>query len=638
LERHENVKSSGFQMESLPWLPRVSDDFRDRCATLANRGVSEIGPELQALSTQFLDLNDLTRLAKAKTALDVAAIPFGLTRFRLGLVSNGTTSLLEPCLVASALRFGIDLEVVAADFGQSVLEAVNPSSRINQAAPDGILVALDHRGLGFAKEPQQVQASSFDHGEALEQIRALRDGFHRGCGAPCIFQTLPGPPGLVFGSLDTRVSRSLRKEIERFNESLVAELGDSADLILDVAWLASTVGLEHWYDERQWYWARLAFSQSLLPLYADFVCRLVAAVRGKSRKCLVLDLDNTIWGGVVGDDGVEQLSLSEGDPRGEAYRAVQRMALQLKSRGIPLAVCSKNEEGIAREPFRARPDMLLREEDISAFVANWNDKATNLVAIADMLKIGLDSLVLVDDHPAERALVRRMLPSVAVPEIGSDPSLFVQIVLSAGYFEAVTFSNEDRSRAEQYRSNVKREELRASAHDLEGFLRSLDMTIEFAPFDQKGRKRITQLINKTNQFNVTTRRYTEPEVQAMESHPDLFTLQVSLRDRFGDNGMISVVICRARGDAWEIDTWLMSCRVLNRRVERCVCNRLIEAARERAITEIRGVYIPTAKNGIVQDLFETLGFRKFSNSGEGQVWQLDTRDFAAFDVPMGVVD
>jgi FkbH-like protein len=357
------------------------------------------------------------------------------------------------------------------------------------------------------------------------------------------------------------------------------------------------------------------------------VCRLLAAIRGKSRKCLVLDLDNTLWGGVIGDDGLEGIVLAQGDSTGEAFLDVQRAALELRDRGIVLAVSSKNEDAVARAPFVSHPEMLLREHHVAVFQANWNDKATNIAAIAQELSLGIDSLVFLDDNPVERGLVRQMLPAVAVPELPEDPALYARTLAAAGYFESVTFSAEDRKRADFYQDNSRRVALQSRVGDLDAYLESLDMEIVFRPFDATGRSRITQLINKSNQFNLTTRRYTEPEVAAWEADPEAFTLQVRLLDAFGDNGMISVVICR-RGSAarWEIDTWLMSCRVLGRRVEQMVLRELLLHARERGIETLVGTYLPTAKNAMVKDHFEKLGFTLASRDASGgTTWELDTR-------------
>ena len=281
--------------------------------------------------------------------------------------------------------------------------------------------------------------------------------------------------------------------------------------MLDVASLAETVGLANWHSPAQWNIAKFAFDAKFLPLYADHVGRILGALRGKSRRCLVLDLDNTVWGGVIGDDGLEGIVIGQGDATGEAYLDVQRTALALRERGVVLAVASKNSDEIARSVFREHPEMLLRENHIAVFQANWNDKATNISAIANELALGIEAMVFLDDNPVERGLIREMLPQVAVPELPDDPALYARTLAAAGYFEAIAFSEEDRQRAEFYQDNARRVTLQKQAGDVDAYLVSLNMRIDFRPFDATGRSRIAQLINKSNQFNLTTRRYTEAE-------------------------------------------------------------------------------------------------------------------------------
>ena len=274
-----------------------------------------------------------------------------------------------------------------------------------------------------------------------------------------------------------------------------------------------------------------------------------------------------------------------------------------------LAVSSKNDDETARLPFRHHPDMLLHEEHFAVFQANWKDKASNISAIAGTLALGLESFVFVDDNPFERNLVREALPQVAVPELPEDPAEYARVLSAAGYFEAVAFSADDVQRAAFYAGNARRAELQRETGDIDGYLASLEMEIVFQPFDSIGRARITQLINKSNQFNLTTRRYTEADVARMEDDPTLFTIQVRLRDKFGDNGMISVLICRGGGsDVWEIDTWLMSCRVLGRRVEEAVLLELLSHARAQGVNKLRGVYIATDRNLLVEHHYPSLGF------------------------------
>jgi FkbH-like protein len=352
-----------------------------------------------------------------------------------------------------------------------------------------------------------------------------------------------------------------------------------------------------------------------------------------------MDLDNTLWGGVLGDDGIEGIKVAQGDAVGEAHLAVQRLALDLRARGIVLAVCSKNTDEIARAPFEKHPDMLLKLEHIAVFQANWNDKATNIQAIAEELSLGLDSIVFLDDNPVERGLVRQLLPQVAVPELPEDPANYARTLAAGGYFEAVIFAEEDLKRAGFYQDNAKRVSLQKQVGGVDSYLASLDMTITFQPFDATGRARIVQLINKSNQYNLTTRRYTEPEVTEAENDPAVFTLQVRLADIFGDNGMISVIICRSAGsDVWDIDTWLMSCRVLGRKVENMVLREILEKARAAGVRKLTGTYRPTTRNKLVVDHYAKLGFTKTSEADDGLTrWELHVQDAAPEIAPMKVV-
>jgi FkbH-like protein len=450
-------------------------------------------------------------------------------------------------------------------------------------------------------------------------------------------QTLARPVESLFGSLDATIAGTERHLIAEFNRALAASIAGTEDLLLDVAALAETVGLADWHDPVLWNLGKIPFANAFLPVYADFTCRLLAALRGKSRRCLILDLDNTLWSGVIGDDGLEGIVLAQGDATGEAHLAVQRTALTLRARGIVLAVSSKNQDETARLPFQKHPEMLLRESHIAVFQANWKDKATNIKAIAEELSLGLESMVFLDDNPAERGLVRELLPEVAIPELPEDSALYARTLIASGFFEAITFSAEDRQRAEFYQDNARRLALQRDAGDVGAYLRSLQMSIHFAPFDALGRARITQLINKSNQFNLTTRRYTELEVAQAQEDPHTLTLQVRLRDTFGDNGMISVIICRRQGSEWDIDTWLMSCRVLSRGVERAVLNEIVRQARERGITRLVGRYIPTERNELVKHHYEQLGFEALATQDQGvTVWTLSVADYVSVEVPMEI--
>ena len=614
--------------QSLYWLPRPPADFAARCRASLESGDSgaELGKQLQALASYALDDNDLDRVAKLiaeSRARGRSLSP--LIPFRLGILSNATTDFIVPAFAASAARHGIALECVASPYGQVMQAALSPDSEINRGQLDAVLIAVDYRGYPLTSTPGDAAAAKANLDEALAQMLRIRSAISTNGRTICIVQNLAPPAESLLGSLDEVVPGTLKAIIQEFNRAVAQSIAGSQDVLFDVAGLAATVGLAEWHAPDQWNLAKLPFSSAYLPLYGEHLARLIAALRGKSRRCLITDLDNTLWGGVIGDDGLEGIQLAQGDATGEAYLELQRYLLMLRQRGVVLAVSSKNSDEMARLPFRKHPEMLLREEHFAVFQANWNDKASNIQAIAGELSLGLDAMVLLDDNPAERKLVRELLPQVAVPELPDDPAFYVRVLNAAGYFEAVTFSSEDVKRADYYQENARRVNLQKQHGDIESYLASLQMVITFQPFDETGRARIAQLINKSNQFNLTTRRYTEPEVAAVQADPHCFTLQVRLADIFGDNGMISVVICRRReADVWEIDTWLMSCRVIGRRLEETVLQEILQHAKRAGVLKLWGTYIPTERNQVVVEHYAKLGFQQIAAEPDGITrWELD---------------
>ena len=341
--------------------------------------------------------------------------------------------------------------------------------------------------------------------------------------------------------------------------------------------------------------AKQAVALDALPLLARHTAAVLAAWLGLSRKCLVLDLDNTLWGGVIGEDGLAGIELGAG-VAGEAFVAFQGYLLDLKERGVILAVVSKNNEADAREPFEHHPDMAITLDDIAVFVANWEDKPTNLRRIAETLNIGLDALVLVDDNPAERQIVRQLVPEVDVVVLPPNPSGYVRALSEYLDFEPGTFTREDRNRAAQYRARAQALALERSASSIEDFYRSLRMRATIAPFDELHLARIVQLIGKTNQFNLTTRRHDVAAVRRMMADEEVVHLYLKLADRFADHGLVALLIARRDGDALDIDTWLMSCRVIGRTVEHAMVGSLCRRARELGCSPLRGTYVPSAKN------------------------------------------
>ena len=613
----------------LGWLPRAPNDFSDQIKALRKLDGGS-ADSLRALAAHALDADQLLKLVRLLDKARNYGQPLArLTPFRLGLIANSTIDFIIPAIVGTGLRYGLAIECVTGPFGQTMQAALDADSAVNAARCDAVLLALDHHSYAIGSTPGDADHAQAAIDSALTQLDAMTGGLRPHC-PTLIVQSVPPPADTLLGSFDAVLAGSDLNQIAALNQALALRCADGSLHLLDVAALAARVGLGAWHDPIAWNMAKQPFAYHLIPFYADALCRLIAAIRGKSRKVLVLDLDNTLWAGVIGDDGMAGINLAQGDATGEAHLALQRYALALRECGVVLAVSSKNTDEVARQVFREHPDMLLREAHLAVFQANWDDKASNLKAIAQSLNVGLDALVFVDDNPAERALVRQKLPQVAVPELPDDPAWYVRTIAAAGYFEAAGFADEDLRRASFYADNARRVELQAASGDIDDYLRSLGMTIRFAPFDAAGRARIAQLINKSNQFNLTTRRYSEAEVAALADDDAVITLQVRLEDRFGDNGMISVVICRTRGTDWEIDTWLMSCRVLGRRVEQVVLDQLAALARARGAKRLVGIYRPSGRNTIVADHYAKLGFSLDSEDSDGrQTWTLPIEEAGA---------
>jgi len=622
----------------LLWLPRCAGDFAAACSA-ALEAPAAAGARIRQLASRALGDNDLIRLSRVIGRARRSGISLQpLAPFRLGLLGNSTTDFITAAVTATGPRHGFDIECIAGGYDQAVQESSSPDSKLNRSAPDAVLIALDWRALPLRSRVGDADEARAAVDESIQLLRAILDGVRANSGAVCLVQTVAPPPECLFGSLDRGLRGTRWQMIDAFNQALRESVAGSGDVIFDVAALAETVGLANWHSPAQWHLAKLPFAQEFLPLYAERVCNLVAALRGRSRRCLALDLDNTLWGGVIGDDGIAGIHCVQGDALGEAYLEFQRFLLSLRERGVLLAVCSKNDDETARLPFRHHPDMLIREEHIVVFQANWSDKPANLQAICKELNLGLESLVFVDDNPFERELVRKTLPEVAVPEMPDDPAGFARTLSAAAYFELPSFSAEDAARADYYAGNARRAVLQSSTTDLQAYIASLDMSIYFRPFDAVGRARITQLINKTNQFNLTTRRYSETAMARMEEDAACFTLQARLTDRFGDNGMISVVVCRSNEKGvWDIDVWLMSCRVLGRGVERAVLAELLRHASEQRVHTLRGSYIPSGRNTLVENHYRDLGFELCERTAAGgSVWRLDVATARVEDLPLRV--
>ncbi|MBS0282518.1 MAG: HAD family hydrolase [Proteobacteria bacterium] len=614
----------------LPENPQWSDEVRalggaagwDRFVSLAN------------CRMDFLRTERLDKLAR-KNFGEHAPTGLALPAVRLAILGSSMVSHLIPAIRVAFMRRGMWAEIYTNPFGQYLQDLMDPASALHAFKPNAILFAFDARhALGKANAGRDAAASDRAVEDAADHCAHVWNMARQDFACPIIQQTiLPLFPALL-GSNEHRLPGSPQAMTRRINQRIRERADEAGVDILALDTRAMEDGLGNWHDPVLWHRAKIEIAPPMAPLYGDLVARIVAAQRGRSYKCLVLDLDNTLWGGVIGDDGIEGIVLGQGSSEGEAFIAFQDYAQRLSERGIILAVCSKNDETIALTPFARHPDMVLKRSSFAAFIANWSDKATNLRAIAAEINIGLDALVFADDNPFERNLVRRELPMVAVPELPEDAAFYAKCIADGGYFESVRMTGEDFSRAGQYQANAEREFARQATADLPAYLKSLEMEMRVTPFDSVGQARITQLINKTNQFNLTTRRYAERDVEAAMADKDTVTFQIRLTDKYGDNGMIAVVIAKPSSRPGElmIDTWLMSCRVLGRQVEQATLNLLVGEASKRGYRALVGEFRPTEKNGLVRDHYAKLGFEQDgANDAGGSFWRLPVETYIPVD-------
>lgn len=527
---------------------------------------------------------------------------------KLALLGTSTTSLLAPVLRAAAFRSGLQLEVYEGAYGNYQQEILDPGSGLYRSQPDLVVLLMNHRDLSLGPAGGESRA--------LEFVANVRD----------LWQTLRGrhpchvvqvgfdvPQGGAWGNLEDTLAEGRRRAVVKANLALAENLPPGVSFV-DVNAVAAQLG-SAFCSEAEWFSVKQYPSSVALPLFADHLCAHFGAALGLTSKVLVLDLDNTLWGGVIGEESVGGIRLGPPTAEGEAYLELQKYVKELQQRGVLLAVCSKNNLADAELPFRQHDAMHLKLDDFAAFVANWQDKATNLEVIAGELSLGLDSFVFLDDNPLERALVRARLPQVQVPECGTGPWEMLAALRRGMYFETLTLTREDLARHASYRSTAARKSLERSSASLDDFLLRLEMVAEHGPIDEHTVSRVTQLINKTNQFNLTTRRYTEAQVRNMAGSADWWGRWFRLADRFGDHGLVGVVLARIDDCRWTIDTWLMSCRVLGRRLEDFMLSVLLSAAQERGAVEVLAEYVPTEKNHLVRDLYPRLGFTTTSENG-----------------------
>ncbi|HXV25099.1 MAG TPA: HAD-IIIC family phosphatase [Alphaproteobacteria bacterium] len=620
------------QTLGLDWLP-APERFDDRIRLVRRGSDGDLRFEsILALSRTRLDYlqcgtldRELGRLRKTGKAEALAHLP----RVRLTALSSSTVEHLLPSIRIAGLRRGLLIDCRVGAYGMVRQELLDPAGNTISGS-DFVLIAFDAASILPDTDPGDTGAARVVVEHAAAELVALWRAARERSGGIVIQQLVMDRQPSLFGNLDALAAGAPSAAIRELNTAILEAAERERVLVLDIEALARRFGTRRLFDPTRWHQAKQEIAPPHAPLYGDGLARILMAARGRSRKCLVLDLDNTLWGGVIGDDGLEGIRLGQGSPEGEAYSAFQIYVKRLAKRGIVLAASSKNDPKIALEAFERHPDMVLNHDDFAIFEASWGDKPSALQRIARKLEFGLDALVFFDDNPAERALVRQTLPEVAVPEVPSAPEAYVDCLVDSGWFEAVAFTREDSLRTRHYAADRRRREEQDKAADIDSFLDSLEMEIDIRKLDSANLPRATQLVNKTNQFNLTTRRTNEAEMTAFAVDPSMVVLTGRVKDRFGDSGLITVVVGQVmdatEGRVLDIGTWVMSCRVLGRRIEHAMRDALIAFARNAGAIAILGHYRPTERNGLVKQHFMTLGFAAMGE-GEGTAndWRLDLR-------------
>jgi FkbH-like protein len=547
--------------------------------------------------------------------------------YRLAIPRSFTVEPAIPLLRAEAFVRGIDLTVQLGDFNAYVQEILDPDSSLYRFAPDAVILAARTADLTpdlWQKfpdlAPEAVSAEVQRVGDSFSQwIRVFRE---RSSAALIVHSLeLPARPGM--GLLDAQQENGQSATIRQINYTLGQIARQHRGVYsLDYDALVALHGRLRWHDERKWLTARMPVSADHLVYLAREWLRFLVPLCGKTAKVLVADLDNTLWGGVIGEDGMAGIKLGQEYP-GAAYQNLQRAMLDLSRRGLLLAICSKNNSEDAMEALEHHPGMLLRPKDFASVRINWTDKAQNLREIAAELNVGVDALAFIDDNPVERGQVRGTLPEVMVIDLPEDPLAYAATVRDCPIFERLALSSEDQQRTALYAAQRERSHAEQSFQSKEDFFRYLEQEAEIAPVSPVSLARIAQLTQKTNQFNLTTRRYTEQQIADMAARPGWQVLSIHMRDRFGDHGLVGVAITHEEAAACEIDTFLLSCRVIGRGVEIALLSHLAGGAASRGCRRLTGCFIPTKKNAPAREFYAQHGFKMVEESPNGSAWTLD---------------
>jgi len=551
----------------------------------------------------------------------IAMVPF-----RLAILRSFTVEPIVPLLRAEAFCFGIDLSVHVGDFNAYAQEILDSESSFYRFAPNAMILAIQTGDIAPDLGRDYAQLSE----EAAKKAgQRVSDGlqlymreFRTRSPAALIVHNLEQPTRLAFGVLDSQRPPSQAEVVRQVNRDLVSSAGQMRGVyVLDYDQLVARHGRLRWCDEHMWLTARLPLAADQMIHLAREWMRFLVPLSGKTAKALVVDLDNTLWGGVIGEDGMTGIKLSAEYP-GAAYQALQRAMLDLTRKGILLAICSKNNPDDAREVLEKHPGMLLRTKHFAAMRISWNDKSQGLREIASELNIGIDSLAFVDDNPFEREQVRSFLPEVIVIDLPQDPLQYAAVIRDHPAFERLTLSAEDQQRTTFYAEQHERAQAEQKFQSKEDFYRFLEQEAEITPVTPATLARISQLTQKTNQFNLTTRRYAEPQISEMSANPACQVLSIRVRDRFGDHGLVGVSITRDEGETCEIDTFLLSCRVIGRTVETALLAHLSDQAIARGRKQLVGWFFPTKKNAPARDFYKQHGFDMARRNGDGALWVL----------------
>ncbi len=548
---------------------------------------------------------------------------------KIAVLGGSTTNDFIKTLEIFLLAEGIEPEFYESEYNRFWQDAMFENPELREFQPDIIYIHTSYRNIAsFLPSPaDNADEVSNRLQERFEYYKKMWDKLKSDYNCPIIQNNFELPPYRLFGNKDCYDFRGGVSFITKLNQ-MFADYAESNQgfFISDLNYIASCFGLDEWFDNEAWYMYKYACSLDAVPDVAFNLSHIIKSIFGKNKKVLALDLDNTLWGGVVGDDGVEGIEIGEETATAECFKAFQEYVKKQKDIGVMLTVASKNDHENAIAGLN-HPDGVLRPDDFIIIKANWETKDRNLVATANQMDLGTDSFVFADDNPTERALVERSIKGIAIP-IMDRPAEYIRNIDKNGYFEVTNFSADDLKRNDMYKANAKRAELSTEFADYNEYLLSLDMKGEIKAFSPIYMQRITQLTNKSNQFNLTTKRYTQPEIEEAANDGKHITLYGKLADSFGDNGVVSVVIGEIKDDVCDIELWLMSCRVLKKNMEFAMLDTLAEECKNRGITTIIGHYYPTAKNGMVKNLFSDFGFEKVSEDDAGNTeWKLETNGY-----------